>query len=303
MMSTDVEKNFHTNTSLELRSNYDETDPLPRRYAAVGLNFYRYGHSSTPLSAMFPSLSVAYHTFIDRRRRHGISAGLQVAYAMGRYDATSIGSIRKPDYEISGGGFVPKGGGPGNLTASLNYVDISVGGMYTYKTREFEVEAGLSMYHLFYPATDIFKKDLEAKQRHRGVGSLNLGFELNQTKKVYIKSMYWRDGLFWLSQSLEDTTGEYIIGGLKAHFWLGLELKNMPLEDKDLIFSYGLYTRSIATVMPMVEANYKKKYTLRATYEYPMNSKRFDAYRARRLELAFVMFINPKGKITPFTED
>jgi hypothetical protein len=303
MMSTDVEKNLHTNTSVELRSNYDETDPLPRKYAAVGLNFYRYGHSSTPLSGMFPSLSVAYHTHIDRRRRHGVSAGLQVAYAMGRYDATGIGIARNPDYEISGGGFVPKGGAPGNLSASLNYVDVSVGGLYTYKTRDFELEAGLAMYHLFYPATDIFKKDLETKQRHRGVGSLKLGFELNQSKQLLFKTMYWRDGLFWLSSSLEDTTGEYTIGGLKAHFWLGIEMINKPLQERDLVLSYGLYTRSIATIMPLVELAYKKNYILRGTYEYPMNSRRFDAYRARRFELALVMYLNPRGKVVPFTED
>jgi len=303
MMSTDIEKNLHTNTSVELRSNYDESDPLPRKFAAVGLNFYRYGHSSTPLSAAFPSLSVAYHTFLDRRRRHGVSAGMQVAYAMGKYDATSLGKVRKPDYEISGGGFVPKGDPKGALTASLNYVDVSVGGLYTYKSREFELEAGLAMYHLFYPATDIFKSDLETKQRHRGVGSLKLGFELNQTKQMLFKTMYWRDGLFWLSNSLTDTTGEYSIGGLKAHFWLGIELMNKPLQEKNLIFSYGLYTRSLATVMPVVEAAYKKNYVLRATYEYPMNSKQFEAYRARRLELALVVYLNPAGKVVPFTED
>ena len=297
------ESNFHSNVSAELRSNYDETDPRPPKYAAIGLNFYRYGHSSTPLSAMFPAVSGAYHTYLDRRRRHGISAGAQVIYAMGRYDATAIGAPVKPDYEISGGGFVPKRSSGNDLTASLNYLNFSVGGLYAYKTREFQLEAGLAMYHLFYPKTEIFKQDLETKQRHRGVASLKLSFELNQTKQLWFKSMYWRDGLFWLSTSLEDTTGEYSIGGLKAHFFLGLELMNKPLEDRNLILSYGIYTRSLAAVMPLVEAVYKKKYILRATYEYPMNSKRFEAYRAKRAELALVMYFNPKGKIIPFTED
>jgi len=298
------ESNLHSNLSVELRSNYDESDPLPRRYAAVGLNFYRYGHSSTPLSAMFPALSGAYHTFLDRRRRHAVSVGAQAIYAMGSYDATAIGSIVKPDYEISGGGFAVKGNPGVNLTSTLNYLNFSVGGIYAYKSREFEFEAGLAMYHLFYPKTDIVNKpDVETKQRHRGVASLKLGFELNQTKQLLFKTMYWRDGLFWLSNSLEDKTGEYSIGGLKAHFFLGVELMNKPLEDRNLILSYGLYTRSLATVMPLVEAAYKKKYILRATYEYPMNSKQFEAYRAKRAELALIMYFNPAGKIVPFTED
>lgn len=298
-----TESNFHSNLSVEFRSNYDESDPLPRRSAAVGLNFYRYGHSSTPLSAMFPALSGAYHTFIDRRRRHGISVGGQVIYAMGSYDATSIGSPVKPDYEISGGGFVPKRSSGNELTASLNYLNFSVGGLYAYKSREFELEVGLAMYHLFYPQTEIFKQDLETRQRHRGVASLKLGFELNQTKQIMFKTMYWRDGLFWLSNSLEDSTGEYSIGGLKAHFFLGAELINKPLEDRNLILSYGIFTRSLATVMPLVEAAYKKKYILRATYEYPMNSEQFEAYRAQRAELSLIVYFNPRGKIVPFTED
>jgi hypothetical protein len=297
------ESNIHSNVSVELRSNYDESDPLPRRFAAVGLNFYRYGHSSTPLSAMFPALSGSYHTFIDRRRRHGISVGAQAIYAMGNYDATDIGAPVKPDYEISGGGFVPKRSKGKELTASLSYLNFSIGGLYAYKSREFELEAGLAMYHLFYPKTEIFKQDLETRQRHRGVASLKLGFELNQTKQLLFKTIYWRDGLFWLSSNLEDTTGEYSIGGLKAHFFLGLELMNKPLDDRNLVISYGVYTRSIATVMPVVEAAYKKKYILRATYEYPMNSKQFEAYRAKRAELALVVFFNPRGKIVPFTED
>ncbi len=300
-MATNIEKNLHTNTSIEIRSNYDESDPLPRKFAAVGLNFYRYGHSSSPLSAMFPSLSFAYHSFIDRRRRHGISVGFQGAYAMGTFNASKSG-LREPDWEISGGGFATKFQGNALQTSTLSYLDFSVGGIYSYKARELDLELGLSMSHLLYPKTDIFK-DPETKQRHRGVASLKVGFELSQTKKVYFKSLYWRDGLFWLSNSLNDTTGEYIIGGLKAHFWLGLELSSKPLDDRNLVLSYGFFTRSLNTIMPVVEATYKKNYVLRATYEQPINSVNFNAYRARRFELALVMYLNPRGKVVPFTED
>ena len=294
LMRTDTASMYHTNTSIELRTNYDENDPLPQKYLAVGLNFYRYGHPSSALSGTFPSLSIAYHTYLDRRRRHGISGGIQASYAMGQYDATG-NRDKLPDPQIFGGGFAVKGSG---AQAALNYANFSVGGLYAFKTKEFELEAGIAMYHLFYPATDIFQQDLETKQRHRGVFSLKLGFELNQTKKLFLKTMYWRDGLYWLSNSFSDPTGEYRIAG-----WLGAELVNRPLIDKDLIFNYGVYTRALATFMPVVEAVYKNLYSLRATYEYPMNSKDFDAFRARSAELALRIFINPRGRIVPFTED
>jgi type IX secretion system PorP/SprF family membrane protein len=297
LMEVDTASMLHTNLSVELRSNYDEADPLPRSYTAVGLNFYRYGHPSSALSAMFPSLNLAYHTFMDRRRRHGISVGGQAAYALGSYDATKFGDFKKVTTEISGGGFIDKK--PGNsLTSSLSYFDFSIGGLYFYKTREFDVEFGLSMYHLFYPSTDVFKEDKEHKQRHRGVASLNVSFELNQTKKLSFKSLYWQDGLYWLSKSTNDQTNENEFAS-----WLGLELVSMPLQEKNLILNYGIFTRNIKTILPVIEADYKRKYILRATYEYPINSESFGAYRIRIAELALVMYFNPRGKVVPFTED
>jgi hypothetical protein len=295
MMRTDTAAMLHTNASVELRTNYDENDPLPQKYLAVGLNFYRYGHATSPITASFPSLSIAYHTYLDRRRRHGISGGIQASYAMGKYDATG-GKDTKVDPQIFGGGFAFKGGG--SLQASLNYTNFSIGGLYSFKTREFELEAGVAIYHLFYPKTDIFRKDLETKQRHRGVFSLKFGFELNQTKQILVKTIYRRDGLYWLSTALNDPTGEY-----KPAAWLGLELVNRPLIDRDLVINYGIYTRALATFMPVVEAVYKNLYSLRATYEQPMNSSDFDAYRARGAELGLRIFINPRGRIVPFTED
>ena len=296
-MQVDTASMLHTNLSVELRSNYDIADPLPRSYTAVGLNFYRYGHASSALSAMFPSLNLAYHTFMDRRRRHGISVGGQATYALGTYDATSFGGFKKVTTEISGGGFVDKKPGT-SLTSSSSYIDFSVGGLYSYRTREFDLEFGLSMFHLFYPPTDIFKEDKEHKQRHRGIASLNVSFELNQTKKLSFKSLYRQDGLYWLSKSTNDPTNEYEIAS-----WLGLELKSMPLQEKDLILNYGIFTRNIKTFIPVVEADYKRKYILRATYEFPINSESFGAYRIRMAELALVVFFNPSGKIVPFTED
>jgi hypothetical protein len=297
LMQVDTASMLHNNVSVEYRTNYDASDPLPRSYTAVGLNFYRYGHSSSPLSAMFPSLNVAYHTFMDRRRRHGISVGGQATYALGFYDATRFGGFKRVTTEISGGGFVDKK--PGNsLTSSSSYFNFSVGGFYFYNSREFNMELGLSMSNLFYPKTDIFKNDKEHKQRHRGIASLNVAFELNQTKKLSFKSLYWQDGLYWLSKSTNDPTNEYEVAS-----WLGLELVSMPLQEKSLIFNYGVFTRNIKTVIPVIEADYKRKYILRATYEYPINSKDFDAYRIRMAELSLVVYLNPAGKVVPFTED
>jgi hypothetical protein len=85
--------------------------------------------------------------------------------------------------------------------------------------------------------------------------------------------------------------------------WFGLELVKTPVEEKVFRFNYGLHSRSFRTIMPVISGFYKDQYNIRATYEYPMNSKNFEAYRAKRLEVSFFMYLNPRGRVRPYTED
>lgn len=299
MMSVDSAKMLHTNFSVEYRSKYDREDRRNLKYWAAGLNVYRYGHSTSPLSAMFITGSAAYHTYIDRRRRHNFSAGFQATMASGKLN-------RQPekdyiyDPEISGGGFTYRAGDSDTPSVSHSYLDFNIGVNYAYRTTSFTFESGLAMYHLFYPPNDIFQLDTDIPRlRHRGVFTMQFGFDLDEINTLQFKSMYWADGLFWLSRSFNDRgTDEY-----KVASWFGVELIKAPVEEKVFRVNYGLHSRSFRTVMPVVSAFYKDQFNLRATYEYPMNSKNFAAYRAKRMELSLFIYLNPVGKVKPYTED
>ncbi|HMO34371.1 MAG TPA: type IX secretion system membrane protein PorP/SprF [Lacibacter sp.] len=303
-MSADSAKMLHNNVMLDFRSKYEEGRRYPENYFGLGLNYYRYGSNTSELSASFISLSGAYHTYIDRRKRHAVDIGVQGAFASGKLDRTPFrsGDGRRSyfDPEISGGGFAYRAGDSDTPQVSHSYIDFSVGVNYAFRSNQFRFESGLAMYHLFYPANDIFQLDPDIPRlRHRGVFTMNFGFDLDEEHELMFRSMYWADGLFWLSRSFNDRgTDEY-----KVSAWAGLELNKLNPGEKNLTVNYALFTRSFRTVMPVVGVTYKKNYHLRATYEQPMNSKNFSAYTAKRLEAALIITLNPKGRLTPYTED
>jgi hypothetical protein len=290
---------LHTNFSVEYRSKYDKEDRRNLKYYAFGINYYRYGHSTAPFDASFITLSGAYHSPIDRRRKHNFSAGGQVTLAKAQINPVDQGEKTYYNPEISGGGFSYRESEFLNEAISKSYLDFNVGINYAFRTQSFAFETGLSMYHLFYPRNDIFGKDLETKLRHRGTFNMNFAFDLDDVNTVLFKTLYWTDGLFWLSTSRADRgTGEYKIAG-----WIGLELVKTPLVEKVFRINYGLHSRSLRTIMPMVSAFYNDQYNLRATYEYPMNSRNFEAYRAKRFEVSLFVYLNPARKIIPYIED
>ena len=290
---------MHNNFSIEYRSKYDKEDRRNLKYFALGLNYYRYGHSTAPFNASFVSISGAYHSYLDSKRKHNFSAGAQITYAQARINPVASGEKTYYNPEISGGGFAYRESEFLNEAITHSYPDFNVGVNYMFRTQSFSFDLGLSMYHLFYPRNDIFKKDLETKLRHRGVFSMNFAFDLDEVNTILFKTMYWTDGLYWLSTSNADRgKDEYKIAG-----WLGTEFVKSPLETKVFRVNYGLYTRSLRTLIPMVSAFYNDQYNMRACFEFPLNSRRFDAYRATRLELSLFVFLNPAKKVVPYTED
>jgi hypothetical protein len=290
---------MHNNFSIEYRSKYDKEDRRNLKYYALGLNYYRYGHSTAPFNASFISLSGAYHSYLDRRRKHNFSAGAQITFARAQINPVASGEKTYYNPEISGGGFAYRESEFLNEAVSHSYPDFNVGINYMFRTQSFSFETGLSMYHMFYPRNDIFQKDLETKLRHRGVFSMNFAFDLDDVNTILFKTLYWTDGLYWLSSSAGDRgEGEYKIAG-----WLGFEFVKSPLETKLFRVNYGLHTRSLRTMIPMVSAFYNDQFNLRACYETPINSRNFEAYRAKRFEVSLFVFLNPAKKIVPYTED
>lgn len=292
--SADSAKNSHATIAFDYNSKWDVNKPAPRKYLGFGFQHYRYGDmGNSPISASFTSLSGAYHTLLDKRGRHYFGAGAQAIFASGKLDRSKPYVYEK---EISGGGFRFRESDTDTPFASHSYVDFAVGVYYGYKTPQFRFEAGLSMYHLFYPKNDIFQLDPDQPSlRHRGVFSMKFDFNLNDTRNIAFKSVYWADGLYWLSRQFDS---DNLIA-----FWNGIELTRNYNIDKKYYFNYGLFTRNFRTVMPQVSIFYNRSYNLRLSYETPINSTKFSAYNAKRAELALIMILDMRGKLLPYIED
>lgn len=248
----------------------------------VGINFYTYGFNSrSPVQASFPSLNVAFQSQLGKSGKHFIGVGAQLAYASASLDERK-GTYNK---EISGGGFRYVPTTLRNQTASNSYTDASGGITYTYKSEEIKFELGLSMFHMFYPLNDIYKKDTETRLRHRGVFTGRFEFKADKKISVALQTMYWTDGLYWRSTTIDS---DNIVA-----FFNGVELLN-SLPAKKIYLSGGLYSRNMRTLMPYGSIFFTPKVNLRLSYEWPFNSTAFSAYRAHRGETALIVVLDKK---------
>lgn len=313
---TDVAKMQHQNISLDAKlgcyrsSGDDETVDASQQnkavagerdeinfnnrskgYWGVGLNYYHYGDSKSPVSASFMSASVARHFYNKSNKFYGF--GAQATYAQGKLDETKGLSY---DREISGGGFPYPRRTAAAYKGEKNYVDFNVGGYYGMVTDAVMFELGGSMAHLFYPKNDLYGKDNETELRHRITAHSVLRLKLNSQWGMVQKNMYWQEGLYYRSQSLtpKDTTDREIVT-----FWSGVDFyKVNPVKNINL--NFGLYTRSFRTLMPCLNLNLGKIANVRYSYELPINSKKFNAYNAQRNEVALILtykrYTNPGTK-------
>ena len=258
----------------------DETESQRKTkgYWGVGFNYYHYGDNTSPLQGTFVSGTVARHFYFKKNRYFGV--GAQVAYAKGNLDET-----RGADYdkEISGGGFrYPNEhyrNGP--YKSKTDYVDFNIGGYYAMVTEPVSFEIGLAMYHLFYPKDDIFNFDTETKLRHRLTAHSILRLKLNSKWGFIQRNIYWEEGLYYKSRTFNDSAHS-------VTFYAGVELyKTQPKSD--INFNFGLYSRSFRTVMPYINLSLGRIVNLRYTYEFPINSKKYNAYTAKRSEVALIL--------------
>jgi outer membrane protein OmpA-like peptidoglycan-associated protein len=85
--------------------------------------------------------------------------------------------------------------------------------------------------------------------------------------------------------------------------WSGIEFKRHA-ERNSFYADFGIYTRSFKTALPYLSLYSPTGLNLRMSFEFPFNSKYFEAYTAKRLELALRYTLykdkNPK-EITAYT--
>lgn len=253
-------------------------------YWGVGMNYYAYGNSTSPMKANFISFSLARHFYTKANRIYGV--GIQITQANGSLDEKR-GTFY--DKEISGGGFrYPYANGNDSTLAprsgNKSYTDVNIGAYYGRVTEAVMFELGGAMHHLFYPQYDADQTrafDGEAKLRHRITAHSMLRLRLNNKWGIVQKNMFWQEGLYYRSRDTAD--GNYINA-----FWSGLEFYKVdPL--KEINVNFGFYTRSFRTLMPYLNIGLSRFANIRYTYEHPINSNRFKAYNAKRNEISLIV--------------
>jgi len=258
---------------------YNKTSML-RGYWGAGLNYYQYGYSTSPFNAQFVSASLARHFYNKSNKFFGF--GVQATYASGTLDETKGTAY---DKEISGGGFrfptPSRTSTPGLRKGSQNYMDFNAGGYYGMVTDAVMFELGGAMYHLFYPKNDAMSLDQESMLRHRLTAHSLLRLKFNPKWGIIQRNMYWQEGLYLRSKTFGDSL-EIV------SFWSGLEFYKVN-PAKNINFNFGFYTRSFRTMMPYVNVTLGKYATIRGSYEQPINSVKYNAYNAKRGEVALIL--------------
>ena len=272
---------------INTESSKDETLKGKKQngYWGVGVNYYHYGASKSPIEASFVSLSVARHFYNKSNKFYGF--GVQVTNASGKLDRSKGTQY---DREISGGGFPNRPeifNSDTSLTGKKSYTDVNIGAYYGMNTELILFEMGFSLSHLFYPIFDLYNDNDQPKLRHRVSAYTNLRLKLNNKWGLVQKNVYWREGLYYRSKS-DHTTDTLEWDAPFDAFWAGVEFyKINPKSNINL--NFGFNSRSFRTLMPYLNLNIGKYIDLRYSYEMPINSRKFTAYSAKRNEIGLVL--------------
>lgn len=258
----------------------DETGDksVNRGYWSGGINFYRYGGKTTPLQASFVSATIARHFYKGNNIFYGV--GAQFAYANGQLDENR--GI-KFDAEIGGGGFryPHQNIRPSSRVNKNQYFDVNMGAYFGMVSDIVSFEAGLAMYHWFYPNSYIVEKDNETELRHRISGHSLLRIKLFNKFGLIQRNIIWEEGLYLRSSVFNGDRVQ------KTAFYSGVEF--YKLDPKSIYnLNFGFYSRSFRTLMPYLNANLGRVATIRFSHELPLNSDRFNAYTDKRTEIALM---------------
>ena len=243
------------------------------RYFGLGVSYYQYGNGATPINARFVALTGAHHFNLSKDGVHSMGVGTQLAFA----SASASEKNGLYDKEINGGGFRWNDFNPNGTRSNVsNYIDWNSGLYYRYKGQDLNIELGAAGYHYLHPKNSLITYDAEHRLRGRIVFHSKIDININTTKILTFQNIFWTEGLYWVSRSID----KYNL----VSNWGGLELSKAVPSDK-IYINYGMYTRSFKTIMPYASFISRNGFNLRASYELPFNATRFDAYTAKRFEI------------------
>lgn len=254
------------------------------RYFGLGVSYYQYGNASlTPVNAKFVAITGAHHFNLSTDGVHSMGVGTQLAFASA--SASEKNGIY--DKEINGGGFRWNDFNPnGTRTNASNYIDWNTGVYYKYKGEELDIELGAAGYHYLHPKNSLITFDSEHRLRGRIVFHSKVDINITPNKILTFQNIFWTEGLYWVSKSLD----KYNL----VSNWGGLEMSKAIPSDK-IYINYGMYTRSFKTVMPYASFISRNGFNLRASYEFPFNNTKFDAYTAKRFEVTLHYTVGGTG--------
>ena len=271
----------YIDTKFEKRQN-----PQGRKFG-LGATYYQYNNASSqiisPLNAGFYTLGGSYHNNISSDGMHSLSIGSQIVYANGK--ANQQGAQYDP--EINGGGFkwnrIQSIAGKTDIT---RYVDVNAGINYRYDDGKIILESGLSTFHILRPRKSVFNNDNISPLNRRVVFHNKLNLLFSSKKRIEFSNILWIQGKNDLFASSFNQ--------------FGVLLKDSYRPVNKFYVDYGLFTRSLKSLMPYFLASTGTGLDIRLSHEFPFSTN--SKYSAKRTELSLCYTIPGKNSIR-FSED
>jgi outer membrane protein OmpA-like peptidoglycan-associated protein len=271
-------------------------------FIGIGGSYYQYGaNGNNAFDARFSTLTASYHFNLSADGVHSAAFGTQFVFAQGVARGQRASDVY--DKEINGGGFrwtnaVYNTTTPGTISMPdrrAQYFDWNSGVSYRYSGDNIIIDAGVGGYHYLHPKNSISVVDFESRLRGRLTFQTAMTIALDDLRSLYINNIFWKEGLYWRSTALDANN--------LVTNWSGIEFKRHA-ERNSFYADFGIYTRSFKTALPYLSLYSPTGLNLRMSFEFPFNSKYFEAYTAKRLELALRYTLykdkNPK-EITAYT--
>lgn len=278
--SSDLGKVNHQYAYIDTK--FEKRQNSKGRKLGLGASYYQYNNASSqiisPLNAGFYALGASYHSGISSNGFHSLSIGSQIGYANGK--ANQQGAEYDP--EINGGGFKWSNiESTGGNTDIARYLDLNAGINYRYDDGKMIIESGLSAFHVLRPGKSVFNNDNIAPINRRVVFHNKLNLHLSAKKRIEFSNILWLQGK---SDVFVSSFNQF-----------GVLLKNSYRPVNRFYIDYGLFTRSLKTLMPYILASTGTGLDIRLSHEFPFvtNAK----YSVKRTELSLCYTIPGKNSI------
>lgn len=185
-------------------------------------------------------ISLAYHTFLDRVKRHRLSGGLQAGYTSKAVDNTYFQFYNQyQDFA-----FVPDKASGENLNGfNYHYFDGQAGLYYTYLiSQKTELNAGTSLYQLHQPKESVLTPLDSTKNKlgTRTINTLGLKYKLSDKFSVNPQMLYMRQ-----SRATDVNIGSLAIYTLNSEAPINLVGGVFYRTSDALIFLAGIRYKSL----------------------------------------------------------